>query len=686
MNALLPAISGTGTLRLGWALIHSLWQGLIIALLLEIALGLVGRKNASLRYFMCCLALAGFPFVVAITYVMSDPQPYPQVSPVTPSTTLSVPANPTQAAPSPLASPSIRSVTEFPSYDIGELNRFMPAVVAAWLIGVLLLTGRKAGGFLLLWHLKRRGVSAPDDVMSELFQQACANLGVDPIQVCLKISAFAQVPMTMGWIRPVILFPAALLTGLSTSEIELLLAHELAHIRRHDYLANLLQTVVETLLFYHPVTWWISSRLRQERENRCDDLVTSRSGDVLAYANVLLHLESMRADGALLASAANGGDLLQRVRRLLGEPAPPFGVGLPTLFSLLTILAVIAASSLWVKAQAPVASPVPATPEAAFAQPITVKEMPIAGPSTTRVFYQGGEIILQQTVNMSPGSIGQIVFYKHVPVVDDRRGTKPIAFSSTEILPNDFKVRVQFTAADDVSPANLRILDSHDQIITEFFIDPTGLMRPITKAEHDADLARRKAAFSAMAPSNNPITTDDSFIIKPKDGSGDALLRKLKSLVIDKVDFRSVDVAAALEFLTKKSQEIDPDKKGVGFVLADLSHLTPSDHVHREFTVVLENVPLDEVLGYICSQTNLKCSIEANTVYFKGPSQQNNNISIIHASYEAADGSGAKDVTGTLTAMLKDNHLEVSVENDVFGGDPAWLHVKPRPEGVATTV
>ena len=153
-------------------------------------------------------------------------------------------------------------------------------------------------------------------------------------------------------------------------------------------------------------------------------------------------------------------------------------------------------------------------------------------------------------------------------------------------------------------------------------------------------------------------------------------MRKLKSIVLDKVNFQNDDVVKVLEVLTKKSSEIDPDKKGIGFVLADLSHLTPADQVHREVSVVLDNVPLDQVLGYICTQTNLKCSIQAGTVHLDPPARQTSHLIINRASYEAADGAGAKDVTGTVSKMLKDNRLEVPVVNDVFGGDPAWLHVK----------
>jgi hypothetical protein len=145
-------------------------------------------------------------------------------------------------------------------------------------------------------------------------------MGINPESISLQVSRRVVVPMTMGWFKPIILFPASLISGLSGTEIEMLLAHELAHIQRWDYPINLMQTAAETLFFYHPVTWWISHRMRQEREQACDDLVISRYAAPLPYAKALLRLEMLQAHTATLTHAANGGSLLQRVKRLLGEP------------------------------------------------------------------------------------------------------------------------------------------------------------------------------------------------------------------------------------------------------------------------------------------------------------------------------------------------------------------------------
>ena len=127
-------------------------------------------------------------------------------------------------------------------------------------------------------------------------------------------------PAVIGWLRPVILLPASCLIGLTPGQLESILAHELAHIRRHDYLINLLQNVVETLLFYHPAVWWVSRRIRAEREHCCDDLAVKTCGDAAAYARALATLEELRPAPAPFALAAAGAPLLERIRRLAGQP------------------------------------------------------------------------------------------------------------------------------------------------------------------------------------------------------------------------------------------------------------------------------------------------------------------------------------------------------------------------------
>jgi len=145
--------------------------------------------------------------------------------------------------------------------------------------------------------------------------------------VRLLVSAWAEAPVVIGWIRPVVLVPIGALNGMPAEYVEALLMHELAHVRRKDYLVNLLQSVAEALLFYHPAVWWVSGHIRAEREACCDDIAARESGDVLTYASALAELESQRSEFRL-ALAANGASLADRVARLLGESPRTSGSGL----------------------------------------------------------------------------------------------------------------------------------------------------------------------------------------------------------------------------------------------------------------------------------------------------------------------------------------------------------------------
>jgi uncharacterized protein (TIGR03435 family) len=155
----------------------------------------------------------------------------------------------------------------------------------------------------------------------QTFANLAARLGISrPVR--FLVSALVRVPAVVGWLRPVVLVPVGALAGLPAEQMEALLLHELAHIRRYDYLVNLVQSVAEALLFYHPAVWWVSGHIRAEREMCCDDVAARASGDVLTYASALAELESYRAAGVNAAMAANGGSLTDRIARLLGQSRP----------------------------------------------------------------------------------------------------------------------------------------------------------------------------------------------------------------------------------------------------------------------------------------------------------------------------------------------------------------------------
>jgi beta-lactamase regulating signal transducer with metallopeptidase domain len=299
-------------------LIYFVWQAAAIGVAFAVVDRALARARANTRYLAACgtlILLLVVPMSQFAAFRLAAPRPSLAAVSLAPApVTHRAPVSDLRVAPS-----SPRVVRDLPRPRAGtRLSFLFPWVVAAWSLGVLLLTARLLGGWWIIQRLRRSGRNAAIPEWQPRLRAIARRLGVSrPVR--LLRSAIVQVPTAMGWLRPVILLPASTLSGLSPKQIESILAHELAHIRRHDYVVNLLQSLVETLLFYHPVVWWVSRRIREERELCCDDLAVVVAGDPLLYADALARLEVLRGE-ATLALAANGGSLLTRIARLIGTP------------------------------------------------------------------------------------------------------------------------------------------------------------------------------------------------------------------------------------------------------------------------------------------------------------------------------------------------------------------------------
>ena len=294
MSAMQNLLTQTWVQHLGWTLVQFLWQGTLIALLFATLRVLFrGRMTAHGRYNLACSALGLMVAAPVLTFLLR----------------LSVPIAPAWPVPAP---DTWRSV--------------LPWLVAAWLGGVVLCSTRVIAGWRLTARLRSVGVRPAHGEWQRKLADLMGRLGVSrPVR--LLVSSLVDVPVVIGWWTPVILMPVGMLAGLPPALVEALLAHELAHIRRLDYLINVLQGLAEAALFYHPAVWWVSDQIRQERELCCDDLAVAASGDVLVYAHALAELESHRP-AHTHALAASGGALLDRIKRLLGH-APPLAHVLP---------------------------------------------------------------------------------------------------------------------------------------------------------------------------------------------------------------------------------------------------------------------------------------------------------------------------------------------------------------------
>jgi uncharacterized protein (TIGR03435 family) len=310
----------------GWTLVHFLWQGAIIGTVAAIALRLCRHRSPQARYLVSCTALAVMLAAPPLTaFVMSRPSVAPRdVIPPrlkeAPWRPIFAPADSGPAAGGPSQSDAAASgaAAGRKTASAGVVT-WLPIVVAVWLLGVVVLSMRLAGGWWRVRRLQRASAASAPSVWSDVASRLAVTLGLRRI-VHVVDSAFVDTPMVIGWIRPVIVLPVAAFGGLSPSQVEAILAHELAHIRRHDFLVNLLQTLAETALFYHPAVWWISARIRTEREDCCDRVAMAVCGDAFGYAEALVELERRRLTHDAFAMAATGGVLLARIRRVLGAP------------------------------------------------------------------------------------------------------------------------------------------------------------------------------------------------------------------------------------------------------------------------------------------------------------------------------------------------------------------------------
>jgi HEAT repeat protein/beta-lactamase regulating signal transducer with metallopeptidase domain len=323
-------------MALGLTLVHFLWQAVAVAGVLAILLAASARRPASTRYGLSLAALGlmlALPIGTGIRVYTHLPSPqYSHTAAVGadhPPTTV---ASTGEIVGVGLADGSgsypaiaLTETVQAPglSRDHPGIQRWilpaLPWLVLFWFAGVLALSVRLMGGWAHSQRLTRIGTQSTSAGIRAVFDRLASKL-----RVCHTVriveSVIVQVPAVVGWLRPVVLLPVSAAAGLTPQQLEALLAHELAHIRRSDYLVNLLQTVVETLLFYHPAVWWVSKRIREEREHCCDDLAVAVTGNVRAYAGALAELEYLRAPAAQLVAAARGGPLLRRVQRLL-EPS-----------------------------------------------------------------------------------------------------------------------------------------------------------------------------------------------------------------------------------------------------------------------------------------------------------------------------------------------------------------------------
>lgn len=296
---------------LGWALINLLWQGTILTLALAIGLRLSRQQDAaSRRYIFCCGTLAAMAVCMILTFLSLSRVERLQALAVADSPHAHLISIGTEQPES--ARPSILAFVAF-------VNQHIRLISLLWLAGVLALVIRLGFGILAaerVRHICRNNVPV---LLQERFGHIASGLGITR-PVTLVMSDAISAPLVLGWRKPVVLIPSSLPATLDPTPLDAVLTHELAHVRRQDYAVHVAQSFLEVLLFFHPGVWWVSDRIRREREFCCDDLAVRASGSALHYAKALTTLEERRSPGQLqLSLRASGGQLTMRITRLLKQ-------------------------------------------------------------------------------------------------------------------------------------------------------------------------------------------------------------------------------------------------------------------------------------------------------------------------------------------------------------------------------
>ncbi|MDB5236725.1 MAG: hypothetical protein JWR44_3718 [Hymenobacter sp.] len=443
MTALENFVSPALTRALGWTLLHSLWQGALVAAVLAGALLLLRRQRAEVRYVASAGALGMIVALAGITFGLylnagAEKSVLPGSGTATTrwvplrqaeSTTLAPLAAPVVLVATPsLASPEKAGAKPAialapaarPNWLAAGLRYFdknMPLLVVAWLLGLLAMSLRLLGGLLYVQRLRRYRVRPLGAAWQARLAALAARSGLKR-PVALLESALVQVPLVVGHVRPVILLPLGAVAGLSPAYLEAILAHELAHVLRRDYLVNLLQTVAEALFFYHPAVWFVANCVRTERENCCDDTATALvGGDPMRLARALTALAEWSQSAVVpvtpqLALAALGGRdaLLSRVRRLVQRrpAAPTLAEGLMAGALVLGGLGLLGGS---VALAGPLAQPsIPAAKPAAFDwQTGPAKQAPVATVADTSKRAKNAAALSVQDAERAKTSTEQVL-------------------------------------------------------------------------------------------------------------------------------------------------------------------------------------------------------------------------------------------------------------------------------------
>jgi len=297
----------------GWTVLYSLWQATLIAILIGVLLIVGKNRTARTRYRIATFGL----FAVFVSAIVTFCFLYQSPTSIRESTNLVVTFTETITG---LETEQLSPITLTTFQDYFDAH--LPLIVSLWLLGAALFFLRLIGGLVYIQRLRRSKHQQLEVQWIKMVATLSKKLALNK-SVALAESALVQVPLVIGHLKPIILFPIGIVNQLNPKEVEAILAHELAHIYRNDYLVNIIQSVIETLFYYHPAVWWLSWIIQTEREHCCDDLAVQLSGSSLTYAKALLRVQELtpvRTPTFAMSFAGRKNQLLNRIQRLLNHP------------------------------------------------------------------------------------------------------------------------------------------------------------------------------------------------------------------------------------------------------------------------------------------------------------------------------------------------------------------------------
>jgi beta-lactamase regulating signal transducer with metallopeptidase domain len=319
MNALIDFFGYELINALGWSIFHILWQGVILVLFLGLLLRLLRNKSSNVRYGIAILGLVAIVGLSAMNFVQnynksanSDTEPtyYPEIS-----KNVLFDFGDTE-----------NDFYTLSTYDdiksmVSKVDKYFPFMVNLWILGVVFFTIKFIFGFLYTIRLKNTKTRPVSNQWIKRFENIQNKLHLRKSITFLE-SYIIKIPVVLGHLKPVVLVPAEMLTGMPANQIEAIIAHELAHIKRNDYIINVLQTIVETIFFFHPAVWYISAQIRKERENCCDDMALNVCKESIVYAKALVSIQELTFNRHYSAVAFSGNKkhVLNRIKRMIMKP------------------------------------------------------------------------------------------------------------------------------------------------------------------------------------------------------------------------------------------------------------------------------------------------------------------------------------------------------------------------------